>query len=226
MGSPKRDEKGLVGIILTIVIVWALIAVVMLTRTLVAAQQIQSTVVGIKGSVNGANSHLNTGCSPQQANNTCSSTALPVLTQTQTLASQINDAAKPLTGQLSQVVTAAGTINTTVTQILANATSINGTVHTINSSATSIGASVNSIHASLGAVDSDVVNIQQGVVAINNKADTIIALVQGIKSDTATINGQAAAILVQAQGICADQPVKLLGLPLLNVLAGKSVCVR
>jgi methyl-accepting chemotaxis protein len=216
MGARKHDERGLVGVILTIVIVWALVAVIMLTRTLVAAQRIQSTVVGIKGSVTSANSHLNTGCNPQQANSTCSSTALPVLTQTETVASQINDAAKPLTGQLSQVVTAANSINATVSQILANATSINGTVHTINSSATSIGGSVNSIGSSLNAVNADVVNIQQGVGAINQRADTIIALVQGIKGDTAAINGQAGAILVQAQGICADQ-LKLLTLQILRV---------
>jgi methyl-accepting chemotaxis protein len=225
MAMPKRDERGLVGVVLTIVIVWALIAVVMLTRTLVAAQQIQSTVVGIKGSVNGANSHLNTGCNPGQANNTCSSTALPVLTQTEALASQINDAAKPLTGQLGQVVTAANSINGTVSQILANATSINGTVHTINASATSIGGSVNQIGASLSGVNSDVINIQQGIVAINAKADTIIAVVQGIKGDTATINGQAGAILVQAQNICGDKLEPLgLGIPGLGLLPLGRIC--
>lgn len=204
MGSGKRDENGLVGLVLTIVIVWALIAVIMLTRTLVAAQQIDTTVKGIEGSVKSANSHLNTGCDTTKANG-CPTDALPVLSQTEVIAAQINDAAKPLTGEAAQIITAAASINTTASAILANASAINGTVHAINSSATSIGASVNGIHSSLDGVNADVSNVQQAVAGINTRVNGINNTVLGIKSDTGAINGLAGGILVQAKGICADK---------------------
>jgi hypothetical protein len=207
MNPRRRDEKGLVGVILTIVIVWALIAVIMLTRTLEAAQTINTTVMDITGSVQGANSHLSTGCA-NTATAQCSD-ALPVLSQTETIASQINDAAKPLSGQAAQILTSVNSINSTASSILATATSINGTVHSINGLATSIHSSVQSIGSSLAAVDADVSAVQQQVVGINGRANTGFTTVIGIKGDTGNIASLASSILVQAQGICADHPVKV-----------------
>ncbi len=207
----RRDEKGLVGVILTIVIVFALIAVVQLTRTLEAAQQINTRVLDITGSVKGANSNLNTGCDPAKAAG-CSD-ALPVLSQTEAIVTQINDAAKPLSAQAGQVLTAANSINTSASAILATASSINGTVHAINSSVASIGSNVGSIAGSLNGVNADVSNVKQGVADINTRADTIIGLVNGIKGDTGAISATAGGILTQAHGICADKvTVLVLGL--------------
>ncbi len=224
MGSPKHDERGIVGVILTIVIVFALVAVVELTRTLEAAQQINTRVQDITGSVKGANSHLNTGCDTTKAGS-CPTDALPVLSQTETIAAQINDAAKPLSAQAGQILTSVNSINATASQILTTASSINQTVHSIGSAAGSINSSVNSIGASLNGVNADVTNIQQGVAAINNRADVIIGLVNGIKGDTGSINGLAGGILTQATGICKDR-LAVLGIPLpgLGLLPLGPVC--
>lgn len=208
MTPRSHDERGLVGVILTIVIVWALIAVIMLTRTLTAAQQIQTRVVDITGSVQGANKHLQTGCDPNNLAN-CPSSELPVLTQTENIAKQINDAARPLSGQAAQIVTAVGSINTSVTSILQTATSINQTVHSIGGLVGTIGASVNTINASLSGVNSDVATIRSIIATINGQAQTIDDLVVAIKGDTGTITGLAGGILTQARNICADHPVKV-----------------
>jgi len=200
MHSPKHDEKGLVGVILTI----------------------DTTVQNITGSVQGANSHLNTGCT---GSTTQCSDALPVLSQTETLASQINDAAKPLTGEAAQILTSVNSINGTASQILANATSINGTVHSINGLAGSINSSVQSINSSLSGVNGDVAGIKDQIVIINQNAQTITDIVVAIKGDTGNINATAAAIDTQAKGICADN-LKLVGVPLpgLGLLPIGQVC--
>ena len=83
----------------------------MLTRTLEAAQTINTRVMDITGSVKGANSHLNTGCDPTKSAG-CTD-ALPVLSQTETIASQINDAAKPLSGQAAQILNSVNSIDAT-----------------------------------------------------------------------------------------------------------------
>jgi uncharacterized protein YoxC len=207
----RRDEMGIVGVILTIVIIFALLAVIELTRTLEAAQQINTTVQNITGSVKGANTHLSTGCAAGQSD--CSD-ALPVLTQTEGIVDQINTAAKPLSGQAGQILTAVNSINTTASAILSSASSINTTVHSINSSVSAINANVNSIGSSISGVNTDVTAIKGtnyagpgtglGISGIDQRVDVVIATVNGIKSDTGTINAEAGGIETQAKGICND----------------------
>jgi hypothetical protein len=232
MATTKRDESGIVGVILTIVIVWALVAVVMLTRTLEAAQQIDTRVVDITASVRGANSHLNTGCNQAQPS-TCDAAALPVLSQTEALVKQIDVAAKPLTGQAGQILTDVNSINTSVSSILATAVSINGTVHSIGGLAGSINSTVHSIQGSINGINADVVTIKgsggldSGVTGINNRASLILGVINpvtGIKADTAMIAAQAGAILAQAQGICADHAVSISLLNLVTVPATGTIC--
>jgi hypothetical protein len=224
MLSRKREEDGLVGVVLVIVIVWALLAVLELTRTTVAAEEINHTVTVITGNVGAANTHLNTGC---EAGN-CPQNALPVLATTISLAQQINTAALPLTGQLAQVKNDTASINTTAMEILANAQSINTTVVSINSLVGSIGASVGTIHASFVGINGLVQNdITPGLIKATGQAQVVVDQVNAIVNDTNTIDAQAKGILVQAQDICADQPVGS-GLPVLDVvlspLVGKDIC--
>jgi hypothetical protein len=225
--SRRRDEKGLVGVILTIVIVWALLAVIELTRTTIAAQEINHTVVVITGNVTAANSHLNTGC----VSGNCPTNALPVLATTVSVANQINSEAAPLTGQLAQVKNDTASINATAMSILQNAQSINTTVVSINSLALSIGASVGSIHNSFVGINNNVTDrITPGLqTAANGQVATIVADVNVIRGDLDNIDkNEAAGILVQAKDICADQPVNPLGLggvlSALLPIAGKNIC--
>src|SRR5438094_7068122 len=108
------DARGLAGQILVGVIAWALVAVVMLTRTLVSAQQIDDRVFTIKNTVSPIDHNLD-------------SVALAV--KTNDIAGQILTAAKPLSGQLDQVVKSATSIDTSAASINGTAGSINQTVH-------------------------------------------------------------------------------------------------
>jgi methyl-accepting chemotaxis protein len=210
MRSRRHDESGIVGVILTVVIVWALVAVVMLTRTLQAAEQIDTRVTDITASVNGINGHLNTGCNTAQPS-TCNAQALPVLSQTEDLAKQIDTAAKPLTGQAGQILTDVGSINQSVTSILQSVLSINGTVHSIGGLATSINGTVHSIQGSINGINSDVITIKgtggfgPGVSDIDHRLDVALSTINAIRADTDIITTQAGQILVQAQDICHDQ---------------------
>jgi len=217
MAPRRRDENGVVGVTLTIVIIFALIAVIELTRTVVAAQQINHRVMDITGSVVGANAHLNTGCDTKTEGG-CSTTALPALETTKQLTSQINDAAKNLSSQAGQILQSVNSINQTVAGpggIQANATAINGTVHGIDGSASSINSLVHSIGGTFNNLNPVVTSIGSGVAAINGRVDNVMGSVNGIKGDTTVINakvGQAGTggntIWGQAHGIECNPLVK------------------
>ncbi|MDQ1487905.1 MAG: hypothetical protein QOD57_2310 [Actinomycetota bacterium] len=234
MRKPRfSDETGLAGKILVGVIAWALGAVLLLTNTLVAAQQIDTRVDRITHTVGPIDHNLD-------------SVALAI--KTNEIATEILAAAKPLSGQADQIVQAsasidssAKSINTTVGQIGeavkgidANAHSINGnvldinktvkdingtaktissTVNGISGNVTGIGGSVNGISGSLSAVLDVVKQIRGdhaatgpsgvGIAAINRRADAIIGLVQAIKGDTANILGSVLKIEQSAKSIAA-----------------------
>jgi hypothetical protein len=206
------DETGIVEVILTIVIVFALVAVIMLTRTLQAAEQIDAQVIDATASVKGVDRHLNAGCDPAQPG-TCVTTAVPALGQTEALVKQIDIAAQPLTGEAAQIVTAIDSIDTTASSVRAQATSINATVHSIAAVVASIGASVISVHTSFTGIDGDALTIKGsggldlGISGIENRSGVLLDLVSGVRADASLIAAQAGGILAQARPICADHAV-------------------
>lgn len=205
-------EAGLAGIALVIVIAWALAAVMMLTGTLIAAQQIDERVAVIVGEVSPIDKDLDSIKLAGEINDT---------------AEKILDAARPLSGQLDQVIGAAGSIDRSVKSILSTADDINGTALEINDTVTGIGSDVQSIGNSVGGIDSslravlnEVRSIEAGVTAINVKAAKGIALVRAITRDldkvlalikghgnptNATLHGHANSIDCQVAGNrCGD----------------------
>src|SRR5260221_9432948 len=91
-----RDEAGLAGKLLVGVIAWALGAVLLLTNTLVAAQQIDTRVDRITHTVGPIDHDLD-------------SVALAV--KTNEIAGEINAAAKPLSGQAGPIIDTTATIH-------------------------------------------------------------------------------------------------------------------
>ncbi len=154
-------EAGIVGANLAIVIAFALFAVIQLTRTTIAAEQIDDKVKVIVGEVEPIDEELN---------------AVPILDEVDRSAAEILTAARPLTGLLNDVVGSARSIDGTVSSILGNATSINGTVR-------GIGGTVSSLQPVVG-------SINNGVATINRQADVVIGLVRGIEGDTTNILNQ------------------------------------
>lgn len=171
----RRDESGLAGTILIIAIAWALSAVLMLTGTLISAQQINNRVDEITGEVGPIDKDLD---------------AVALAEETNAIAADILTAAKPLSGQLDQVIDSVGGINGSVDGILETAGSINRTANSINSVVGSIGSAVDSIDGNLSAVLATVRSIDAGVGAINGRADTVVSIVAAIRSDLADVLAQ------------------------------------
>lgn len=170
-----HDEKGLAGTILVIAIAWALSAVLMLTGTLIAAQEIDERVGTILGEVSPIDKDLD---------------AVALAEKTNEIAAGIRRAAEPLSGQLDQVIDSVGGIDASVTDILETAGEINTTAGQINATVRAIGATVDGIAGNISAVLATVVSIDGRVAGINNRADTVIALVRGIRSDLAQVLAQ------------------------------------
>lgn len=213
MAGQRLKSNALPGVMLVIIIIWALSAVLMLTSTLASAERIQNHVDHIDGDVGPINTKLDT---------------VPVLIQVANTAKQIRSAATPLTGQIATVVDNVGTIDTSAKSILMSANSINGWVKTINTSAKDINGSVHSIggrlkqinasadsingrvhtiDGSFNGITSDVTDIRTRIVRASNQVDAVLIYVAGIKGDTGTIHGLVDKINTNAKGIRASPVV-------------------
>lgn len=158
-----RSDRGQAGIALIIVIAWALSAVLVLTRTLVAAQEINSKVTVITGDL--SSSKHDTGYVAQ-------------LNMTEQTASSILAAAQPLTGQIAVIQSTAAHIDQEVDGITPPVQSINGLVHTIHGQ----------VGAILNAVNGGSTSIEQTLATIRGSQSSVILTdVQHIKADTSNI---------------------------------------
>lgn len=218
----RRDERGIVGTNLVLVIAFALFAVIVLSRTAISAAAINHSVkLIITPAVTGINQNLK---------------SVPLLNTTNSVAKQIDTAAAHLSSEAGQVVSSTQSIDGKASSIQSSVLSINSSVHhisatvnsiassvgTINSSVTgpiasdvsSVGADVSSINSTvhgiggtfvaLAPVVSDIQSGQDtagGVVAINHRADTVIGLVNSIHADTSTIRATVVNILSNARDI-------------------------
>jgi len=208
------DERGLAGKILVGVVAWALGAVLMLTSTLISAQQIDNRVATITSVVSPIDKDLD---------------SVELAVETNNIAQQILTAAKPLTGQADEIVKSTATIDTTaksinstvgsigstVDSISKNATEINGNVLTINGTARAINTTAKEINATVKSIDRSVVSINGTVHGINTNLAEILATTQTIRGDhkapasgfgdgVAGINRRADAVIALVQGIKSD----------------------
>jgi len=173
-------QRGLAGLILVVVIAWALAAVLMLTGTLVAAHTIRRQVVVISHVTSKIDRNLR---------------AVTLAGTTATIASRIYRRATPLSGQLARVVVEANQINTTAGSILRHAGSINNRALAINTNARAINANARAINANVhliagnvGSIDTRVGSINARVGSINARATSIGARVGGINASVGSID--------------------------------------
>lgn len=209
----RFKSNALPGLMLVIIVIWALSAVLMLTGTLGAANRIEERVNTINSDVAPIDTELDT---------------VPILTDVSKTAEDIRVAAAPLTGGLGKVVEDVGTIDTSAKSILVSATEINGKVKTINTSANEINGSVNTIGPSIfaiegtaneinGSVDTingsfvgintNVQDIQNNLVTTSKQVDRLIGQVTQLKSDTGTISPIVDQINANARAIRASPVV-------------------
>jgi len=171
----QGEEGGIVAINLVLFLGFALYAVVQLTRTTLAAQQIDERVVVITKEVNPIDQNLR---------------EVPKLDQTNQTAAKIKTAADPLSGEAQDIINAAQSIDGTVDGINQNAVTINGTVKEIAGNVGSISASVRTIGSNVGTLTGTVDQIRGGVAAINKRVDVIIGLAVPIRDDLGNVNSQ------------------------------------
>ncbi|MGQ0772877.1 MAG: hypothetical protein ACT4NY_00395 [Pseudonocardiales bacterium] len=210
----RLTSNALPGAMLVFIILWALTAVLMLTSILGSATRIDEKVISIRNDITPIDTELDT---------------VSTLVTVEKTASDIREAAAPLTGGLGQVVTDVGTIDASAKTILTSATEINGKVKTINTAANEINGSANLIGSALSSIEGsansingtvDEINgtfvavnglvqvIQDNLVGISRQVDVLDGQVRQLKSDTGTISPIVDQINANATAI-RNSPVVL-----------------
>jgi len=185
----RLTSTALPGIMLVIVVLWALTAVIFLTGILAAANRIESRVGVINSSLTPINSKLNT---------------VPVLAKVSDTANQIRDAATNLSPTIGRIADSASSIDSSLKQV-------NDAVGPINKSAKQINASVLEIRSSVGTIAPNLVTVLGNAKSINAHVHSIDGELAGtldnvydIRSRVAVITGQADDIIRNAQSIKGD----------------------
>jgi len=196
--------RGMSPVVLVVLIAWALLSVLFLTGTLLAARSIDRSVAVIKPEVDqigGEAKFIDEARKIQGIARNIDTAAKPLsghLSRTLTVASKgIDPKLKSILGKVGQINSVAGEINTTVLQI-------GGTVDSIFGNASEINTSVKSIRRSGDSILSDVRSINGQVDLILGDASAILARVNSIDRAVATIVGQANTILDVAPAIGTD----------------------
>ena len=192
----RRNDKGIVGFNLALVIAFALFAVIELSRVVLAATQIDDRVKVIITEV-GPGSNVSRLDETQKLN------------ETGRMAEEILAAAQPLSGQAGQVLDSAKSIDNTVSAINQNAGEINQTVRSINATASALLPVVQNIHG-----DDSISATTGGVAAINKRAAAATPVVAGIQQDLSNGNnvlGLLVSVDRHAVAICNGTAVQLGG---------------
>lgn len=175
------------GANLAIVIAFALFAVIQLTRTLLAANQIDDRVEVIVGEVGPIDTDLD---------------EVAKLDDTARMAEEILAAAQPLSGQAGQIVDLTASIDSIGSSILETAGAINGNVSNILGNVGPINSTAKAINSDLSTARPVVASIERGVAAINAKADVIISRTIPIDADLSNVDRLVDSIEISAREIC------------------------
>src|SRR5918997_629836 len=185
----RLTANALPGIMLVLVIIWALFAVLMLTGIISTAQRIESRVGVINNAVTPINSKLD---------------VVPILAQVQDTAGQIRDAAAPLTGIIGNVASSASSIDLSAKQILGSAESINRSAKSINEQVQQINPTVVSIESTLNSIEANATSINASARTIGENFIEIVDLGYDIKTRVTIASAQADDVIRETQSIEAD----------------------
>jgi len=172
----RRATLGLApslpGIALVLVIVWAFVAVLLLTGTLVNAREIDKTVPLINSQVSPIDKDTKN---------------VALAAKTAKISEQIKKSAAPLSGQAKRIITVARSIDGRVEDIRGTAESINGTVKSINGNARAINGKVRAINGNAVSINNTVNSINGDVVSINRRVTRIGGSVTSINARVGSI---------------------------------------
>ena len=205
-------------VVLVILIAWALLSVIFLTGTLLAARSIDRSVSGVTGRVD-ANGKPEKNIHTTVEEIGKEGKFIAEAKKTVAISTAIRKAAAPLSGHLARTLVIAdkgikprlNTINGKVLDIIdvagkinSNVVSIHGTVGQIHSSVLEIGDSVQSIGSSARQINSSAQQINGSARSILGSLSSVLSLVQHIDGSVDTIVGQANTIQGVAGPILTD----------------------
>lgn len=218
MRNILSGARGMSPVVLTILIAWALLSVIFLTGTLLAARSIDRSVSGVTNRVGPdgkPEKNIKTtveeigreGKFIDEARKTVQiSTAIrkaadplsPSLGRTlKTAETGIDPKLKRILGKVEDINSVAGEINTTVL-------GIGGSVDSIFTSVMGISDSVSSVTGSVGTIRTSANQISGSARSILGSLSSVLSLTQSIDNKATTINGQAQTVLDTTGPILKD----------------------
>ena len=177
-------KRGTLPVVMLVVIVaWALIAVSLLTGTLITANRIDNRVGFVNAAVKPIDQDLD---------------SVVLAVETARIAGEINKAAEPLDDQVGQVVVLGDGIEASAVSIAEQANQINGTVKSINATAGEINSTVGEIGSSVDSIGTRIDSINSGVQSVEVSVDQINGSFDGIIGEARSIDGEVAGINLRA----------------------------
>ncbi len=180
---------ALPGIVLVLVIAWALAAVLMLTATLINAREIDDVIPIINNQVSPINKDLD---------------SVKLAAETAKISERIDRVARPLVGHTDRIIVAAKSIDQNAAAILATAQSINKNAREINGTVRSINGRVRLIGGNVVSINDTVSSIEENALAINGKADSIDSSVTSIHARVGSIFARVGPVGARDRSIKAS----------------------
>ncbi len=205
-------------VVLVILIAWALLSVIFLTGTLLAARSIDRSVSGVTGRVDASGKpEKNIKTTVEEIGR--EGKFIDEARKTVQISAAIRKAAVPLSASLGRTLEVAQKgIDPKLKQILGKVNDINGVAGAINTNVTGIHSTVGSIFTNVLEINRKVRHIGKLGVTVRTSANeingsarsilgslsSVLALVQHIDGSAATINSEAQAILSTGGPILQD----------------------
>lgn len=205
-------------VVLVILIAWALLSVIFLTGTLLAARSIDRSVSGVTNRTT-ADGKPENNIATTVDEIKAESKFIDEARKTVALSTAIRKAAAPLSASLGRTLVVAdkgidpklksilatvGEINTTAESINGTVNEIGGTVDAIYADVISINDSVTEINASVNSINSATKEINGSARAILGDLSSVLARTQSIDKSVTTVNGQAKTAIPVADAILVD----------------------
>ena len=191
-------------VVLVILIAWALLSVMFLTGTLLAARSIDRSVAVIKPEVDEIGTDAGFIAQAKTIQDTSTKIRAAAQPLSPLLASTLNVAEKGIDPKLKSILGKVGRINSVADEINGTVLEIGTTVDQIFGSASSINTSVLSIGSSGDSILRDVRTINRNAKSILSSGGSILTRVNSIDKAVATIVGLATDIDNTAKPIKKD----------------------
>jgi hypothetical protein len=212
MRNILSGARGMSPVVLVILIAWALLSVIFLTGTLLAARSIDRSVSGVTHrTMNDGKPEKNIYTDVQEIGKDAG--FIDQARQTVQISTAIRKAAAPLSGELARTLTIADKgIDPKLKQI-------NGKVEDIIDIAGKINTNVVSIHGKVDSIYGSVIDINDHVHHIGKLGISIRSSANQINGSARSILGDLSAILARVQHIdgSVDHIVTAQATPILNV---------